>query len=101
MSNLEEKGIEIVEAMALAGKRDSIIKGIKEINAAISQNNSSLAELKESVDAANISAASDIATATKELDGVTNELNRRLADLKKEGYTLPIGGGKSGKTTAL
>lgn len=100
MENLEEKGKELLEAMALAGKKESIIKDIKAINATISERNDSVAELKEQADVANREAASDLADLRKELDGVTNDLNRRLAGLKKEGYTLPIGG-KSSKTTSL
>ncbi len=100
MSNLEEKGKEILEAIALAGQKESLIKDIKALNAATASNNASVAELQETVDASNKENASAISGLVKELDGVTNQLSTRLAALKKEGYTLPIGS-KSSKTTAL
>lgn len=100
MKDLKERGTQILEALAMAGKEQSLSDQIQEQNARIGDNNAKVAELQKEVDVENADAAKVINSLVKELDEVTKDLKVALADLEKEGYKLPIGGKRS-KTVSL
>lgn len=97
---LQEMGMRINVAMALAGKKENLSDQIKEQNAVISGNNAKVAELQKEMDADNADAAEVISSLEKELGEVTKGLTASLASLEKAGYKLPIGG-KTSKTVSL
>jgi len=87
----QEKGAQILEVFAMAGKKESLTEKIKEQEIRISENNTKVADLQKEVDAGNADARKSIDALAKELDEVTKELDALLASLEKEGYKLPIG----------
>lgn len=101
MEDFKEKGTQILEALAMAGKKQSLSDQIKEQNARIGDNNAKVAKLQKEADIDNADAAKVISSLIKELDEVTKNLKASLADLEKEGYKLPIGGTKASKTVSL
>lgn len=88
-------GARILEALGLAGKKESLSNDIEEQSLRISENNDKVAELKAVKDADSSVATENIEKLSKELDEITKELDSRVESLKKEGYTLPIGSKKS------
>jgi len=97
---VQEMGARILEALAMAGKKQSLSDRILEQNIKISDNNARVAELQKEVDADNTIANGKISSLAKELDEVSKALKTLLAELEKEGYKLPIGG-KSSKNIVL
>ena len=100
MEDFKEKGTQILEALGMAGKKQSLTDQITEQNTRIGDNNAKVAELQKEVDVDNADAAKVISSLVKELDEVTKDLKAALVDLEKEGYKLPIGG-KGSKTVSL
>ena len=101
MDNLKEKGAQILEALAMAGKKQSLADQIKEKNILISRNNAEVAKLQKEMDANNNSLSESIDSLAKELGEVSSALATALAVLEKEGYKLPIGEKKGSKSVSL
>ena len=97
---MQEKGAQILEVFAMAGKKESLTGKIKEQNVRISGNNAKVADLQKEMDADNMEAQGVIGSLSKELDEVKGALDTLIAVLEKEGYKLPIGK-KASKTISM
>ena len=98
---VQEMGARILEALGMAGKKESLSEKIKEQNTIVNANNARVANVQKEVDADNAVANEKISSLAKELDDVDSALIIALAVLEKEGYKLPIGGKKVGKAISL
>ena len=89
--DLENLGKQILECLAVQGKITSLRNEMAQQNTQIAKNEEEEKKHLEEVMAANASAKEEVAKLGKELTELREELQSRLAELKKNGVDINLG----------
>jgi len=95
--DLQDLGKNILECLAVQGKIKSLENKITQGNAKIAKSEEDERKRLEEVKATNVVAQKEIASLGKELTDLRQDLQVRLAELKKDGVDIDLKKSASGK----